>query len=281
MKKVLSLVLVIFVLVAMLAGCANTTTNSSNADDTSSAVSSDVASDVTSDTSSDASSDTTDDVKVMTYAQYDAAAIDDKVVIEAYVQDTQGWWEKDGKGVITVYAQDKDGAYFIYELACSEEDSAKLVPGTKIHVEGYKAEWSGEIEIMDGTFTFVEGADTYVAEAEDVTALLGTDELVKKQNMYVSFKGMTVEASKDADGNDAAYLYSWDGSGSQGDDLYFNVSVNGATYNFTVESYLRGADSDVYKAVEALQIGDKIDLEGFLYWYNGVNPHITVVTAAQ
>ena len=40
-------------------------------------------------------------------------------------------------------------------------------------------------------------------------------------------------------------------------------------------------DSDVYKAVEALNIGDKIDMEGFLYWYEGVNPHITSVTAAE
>ena len=276
MKKVLSLVLVLFVLVAMFAGCAKTETNSSKADDTSSAVSSDVSSDTT---SSDAtSSDATDDVKVMTYAEYDAAAIDDKVVIEAYVQDKQGWWEKDGKGVITVYAQDKDGAYFLYEMACSKEDADKLTAGTKIQVEGYKAEWSGEIEIMDATFKFVEGGDTYVAPATDVTDLLASDDLVKKQNQYVSFKGMTVEASKDADGNEAAYLYKWDGSGSQGDDLYFNVSVDGATYNFTVESYLRGSDSDVYKAVEALKIGDKIDLEGFLYWYNGVNPHIVKVT---
>ena len=47
------------------------------------------------------------------------------------------------------------------------------------------------------------------------------------------------------------------------------------------ESYLCDKDTDVYKAVEALQIGDKIDMEGFLYWYEGVNPHITSVTAAE
>ena len=41
---------------------------------------------------------------------------------------------------------------------------------------------------------------------------------------------------------------------------------------------LCGADSDVYKAVKELKIGDKIDMEGFLYWYEGVNPHITSVT---
>ena len=47
----------------------------------------------------------------------------------------------------------------------------------------------------------------------------------------------------------------------------------------TVESYLTGSDSDVYKAVKALKVGQKVDMEGFLYWYEGVNPHIISVTA--
>ena len=80
---------------------------------------------------------------------------------------------------------------------------------------------------------------------------------------------------------ESAATYKFDGSGKQGDDLYFKVSKDGKPYTFTVESYLRGADTEVYKAVEALKAGDVIDLEGFLYWYNGPNPHITVVAAAQ
>ena len=209
---------------------------------------------------------------VMTYAEYAAAEMDAEVVIEAYVQAHQSWWDNK----VVVYLQDPDGAYFAYNLACSEEDAAKLTKGTKIKVTGYKGAFNGEIEILDGTFEFGEG--TWVAEATDVTALLGTDELINYQNMFVSFKGMTVEASKDADGNDVAFLYKWNGTGADGDDLYFNVSVNGQTYNFTVESYLTGKGTDVYEAVKALQIGDVIDMEGFLYWYEGVNPHITAVS---
>ena len=89
---------------------------------------------------------------------------------------------------------------------------------------------------------------------------------------------MTVEAANESG---AAFLYKWDGSGQEGDDLYFNVSLNGTTYSFTVESYLCGSDTEVYSAVKNLKVGDKIDMEGFLYWYNGVNPHITSVTAAK
>ncbi|MCR5458715.1 MAG: hypothetical protein K6F51_02345 [Acetatifactor sp.] len=205
-------------------------------------------------------------VQVMTYAEYAAAEVDDPVVIEAYVQANQSWWD----GKLTVYAQDKDGAYFIYNMACaSQEDADKLVPGTKIRVTGYKAEWAGEVEIAeDATYEIIAG-DTFIAEPVDVTELLGTDALIEKQNQKVAFKGMTVESEA---------LYKWDGSGKEGDDLYFNVSVNGNTYTFTVESYLCGADTEVYKTVKALKKGDVVDLEGFLYWYEGVNPHITAAT---
>ena len=95
------------------------------------------------------------------------------------------------------------------------------------------------------------------------------------QNQKVAFKGLTVEA---ADDSGAAFLYNWDGSGTDGNDLYFNVSLDGNTYSFTVESYLCDNTTDVYKAVKELKVGDVVDLEGFLYWYEGINPHITAVS---
>ena len=199
---------------------------------------------------------------VMTYAEYDAAAMDAEVVIEAYVQATQSWWDNK----ITAYLQDPDGAYFCYEMACSEADAAKLVPGTKIKVTGTKGAWAGEIEIMDATFEFVNDG-TWVAEAQDVTALLGTDTLIDHQNKFVVFKGLTIEAIN----------YK---NGEPGDDIYVDVSYNGATYSFCVERYLTGPDTGVYKAFASLKAGDKVDIEGFLYWYEGVNTHITSVKAA-
>ena len=213
---------------------------------------------------------------VMTYDEYLAAAVDDEVVIECFVQATQSWWEDK----ITIYAADADGGYFIYNAACSEEDSAKLVEGQKIKVTGYKAEWSGEIEVAEGATIEFEDGSTYVAEAVDVTEYLGTDDLINYQNQKVAFKGLTIEPSTDPDGKEVTFLYNWDGSGAEGDDLYFNVSKDGETYSFTVESYLTGEDTDVYKAVRELKVGDVVDLEGFLYWYEGANPHITSVTAA-
>ena len=207
---------------------------------------------------------------VMTHDEYMAAALDSEVVIETYVQAKQSWWEDKA----TLYTQDKDGAYFIYNAVCSEADYEKLTPGTKIKVTGYKTEWSGEVEVAEGAaIEILDG--NYVAPVTDVTDLLGKDELIDHQNEFVSFKGMTVEA---ADDSGAAFLYNWDGSGEDGSDLYFNVSKDGQTYTFTVESYLCDNTTDVYNAVKNLKVGDTVDMEGFLYWYEGVNPHITSVT---
>ncbi len=217
---------------------------------------------------------------VMTYAEYAEAALESEVTIEAYVQAKQSWYD----GAATFYVQDTDGAYFLYNMPCSEEDFAKIVEGTKLKVTGYKTEWAGEVEIIDATYEILDGK--YVAEVQDVTDLLGTDELIEKQNMKAAFKGMTIEPSTDANGNEAAFLYAWDGSGAEGtdSDLYFNASVNGNTYTFVVEYWdcdangVCGADTDVYKAVQGLNIGDTVDIEGFLYWYEGVQTHVSSVT---
>ena len=196
---------------------------------------------------------------VMTYAEYDAAALDTQVTVETYVQGAQSWWDNKA----TVYTQDKDGGYFLYNMNCSEADYAKLTPGTKIKVTGYKSEWSGEIEIVDASFEVENGS--YVAKPEDVTSLLGKEELIKKQNTLVSFKDMTVV--------NVSYK-----NDEPGDDIYVTLSKDGNNYNFCLEYYLNGSDEAFYNLVGGLQAGTVVDVEGFLYWYEGANPHITKVT---
>ena len=200
--------------------------------------------------------------KAMTHEQYFAAEMQSEVVVETYVQAHQSWWDNK----VTVYCQSPDGAYFLYELACSEADAEKLVPGTKIRVTGNKGEWAGEVEIMDGTFEFVKG-DSFIAQPLDVTNLLDSDELIKHQNELVSFTGMTVE--------NIEYK-----NGEPGDDIYVTLGYNGGSYSFCVEVYLTGTDSDVYTTVGQLNVGDTVNVEGFLYWYEGMNPHITSITLA-
>lgn len=200
--------------------------------------------------------------KAMTHEQYVAAEMQSEVVVETYVQAHQSWWDNK----VTVYCQSPDGAYFLYELACSEADAEKLVPGTKIRVTGSKGEWAGEVEIMDGTFEFVKG-DSFIAQPLDVTNLLDSDELIKHQNELVSFTGMTVE--------NIEYK-----NGEPGDDIYVTLGHNGGSYSFCVEVYLTGTDSEVYTTVGSLNVGDTVNVEGFLYWYEGMNPHITSITLA-
>ena len=226
----------------------------------------------------DSTPDNTDEVKVMTYDEFVAAAMDTAVVVETAIQAYESWWD----GEIDLYCQDETGAYYVYGVKCTEEEAKAFVPGAKVRVSGYKAAWDGEVEIIDAKVEVLEGTYT-VAEAKDVTDLMGTDALEAEMNKLVAVKGLTVAASKNAAGEDVAYLYKWDGSGSQGDDLYFNVAIGEQVYTFTVNVYMigTGADSDVYKAVEALQIGDTINVEGFLYWYNGAQPHVTSVTVAE
>lgn len=296
MRKLLCAVLALC-LAASMAACAGDNSSSASSE-AGSAVSSEVsseASDVSeepsevSEVGSEASSEVSEageesesseaeSVEVMSYDEYMAAAVDEAVTIQAYVQAKQSYYAE--QGTATVYLQDQDGAYFAYDAACSQEDYDAMAEGTLVQVSGYKAEWSGEIEIMDGTLSLVEGGDTFVAEALDATSLLGTEELEQHQNEKVAFKGLTVAPSTDANGNEAAFLYNWDGSGTQGDDVYFNVTVGDSedVYSFLVESDLCDSSSEVYQAVEALEVGQTIDCEGFLYWYEGVNPHITSVT---
>ena len=236
MKKITSLLLVVVMALSVLAltGCPNNNPPTPNVNDKAEGV--------------------------MTWAEYNAAELDAPVVVEAYVQGHQSWWDNK----ITVYLQDLDGGYFAYELACSEEDAAKLVPGTKIRITGYKAEWAGEVEIIDATFEFVNDGLTYVATPTDLTSLIASPELVNYQNMLVVFKGMTFKS------------LSYKG-GQRGNDIYVTFTKDGADYEFCVESYLTGPSSELYLAVEALQAGDVVDVEGFLYWYNGMNPHITAL----
>ncbi len=244
-----------------LTGCSNTSDSSTKSS--------------TSSTQSTASTTESTSEGVMTYQEYLDADVDSAVVLEVYVQDVQSW--SDNKA--TIYAADPDGGYFIYNANASEELYNELTPGTKIKVSGYKTEWEGEVEVAEGADIEILSGETYVKPAVDVTQYLGNDtELINYQNQKVLFKNMTVALG---DGTTEVYLYNWDGSGQEGDDLYFTVSKDDVPYTFTVESSLSDPDSEVYQTVKNLEVGQTVDLEGFLYWYQGPNPHITSVTVVE
>lgn len=223
-----------------------------------------------------------DSAKVMSYSEYVAADFDSEVTIEAYVQAKQSWWSDNGIGKATLYLADQDGAYFVYELQISKEDYDLLTTGTKIKVTGVKGEWSGEVEIFgsasgsEAKFEIIS-SDTYVATAKPMSS---DTNLIDYMNQKVSFSNLTVVAQDDGT---SAFYYKWNGSGAKGnnDDLYFSVTDGTNTYTFTVESYLCAEGTDVYTAVENLKVGDIVNLEGFLYWYNGAQLHTTNLTVVN
>ena len=185
-----------------------------------------------------------EDVKsegVMTYDEYMAAAVDDEVVIEAYVQAKQSWWEDKA----TLYTQDKDGAYFVYNAACSEDDYAKLVPGTKIKVTGYKAEWSGEVEISRCDHRDRGWQNTSLTRLRMLLICSASDELIELPERVCFLQGYDRRGSRSGrvPVTTSLSFTTRMAPGSDGDDLYFNVSLNGETYTFTVESYLCDNDN--------------------------------------
>jgi hypothetical protein len=197
---------------------------------------------------------------VMTWAEYDAAALDSEVVVETYVQAKEGWWADKA----TIYTQDAEGGYFLYDLPCSEEEYAQLVLGQKIKVTGYKSEWSGQVEIVDASFELENGS--YIAPALDVTELFGTEELIGCMSRLITVKGLEIAEDVDSE---------WDASA----DLYISTKLNGESYTFTLRRYLTGNDSEAYAQVKDLKAGDIVDVEAFLYWYN--EPQARIVSAVK
>ncbi|MBR6704096.1 MAG: acid shock protein [Lachnospiraceae bacterium] len=216
------------------------------------------------------------EVKIFSYEEYLAAEKDSEVTIEAYVQFSAYNAEY---GNTSLFLADEDGAYFVYRMAVTPEQAEQLKEGVKIRVHGFKTEWSGEVEFAEGSaeFEVIEG-ETFVAEPIDVTEFFGTEDLMKFMNQKIRVSGATVVPSKDADGNEQPFLYKWNGSGAEGDDLYFNVSLGGEIYTLTVESDECGAGTEAYEAVKALEIGQTVEVEGFLYWYEGPQPHVHKLT---
>ena len=208
----------------------------------------------------------------MTYEEFMAAETAQPVVIEAYVQGKQDYYA--AKETANLYLADADGAYYCYGCKMTQEQFDALEEGVKVRVSGEKAEWAGEIEVGGDDIKLEEILDgKFIAAPVDVTGIAGED-LAKYMNSKVVFKGVVVRPQ------DNGEAFSKKDSDSD-PDLYFAAANEADKISFCVESYLTGADSDVYKAVEGLKVDDKINVTAFLYWYNGANPHVIGVEAAE
>ena len=201
------------------------------------------------------------------YASFMAADVDAEVEVLMYVQAHQAWWEDNGQGVMTLYGMDKDGGYFVYNAKMDKETADSIKEGTLVKVTGVKAEWAGEVEIMDATVEVLGETKTF--EATDVTDVISDSEkLATYMNQKIAMKGLeVVEVSvKDSDSDP---------------DLYITCKLGDTEVNLCVENYLTGPDTEVYMTGKDLTAGTIIDVEGFLYWYEGANPHVTSISVVK
>ena len=216
--------------------------------------------------------------KAMTYEEYMAAADEAKVVIEGYVQAYA--YSSQYNNVSLFIMDDAGGAYYAYRADCSAEQAKKLAEGIHVRVSGNKGNFKGEIEVQEHcTFEVLDGKKVY--PATDVSASLSNYKALEgMMNKKVSVAGLVVENIYDADGEGFAFLYNWDGSGQAGanNDVYFNASYNGVIYNFVVESDEFAEGSDPYVNATRFSVGDVIDIEAFMYWYNGPNMHVSKIS---
>ncbi len=217
------------------------------------------------------------EVRVLSYDEYLTAVPGSEVVIEARIRFAAFDEEN---GTASLFLADEDGGYYVSDMAADAEQAALLAEGTLMRLSGRKTESSGEVRI--GEVTEYELFDDVKTDFEDpdVTALLGKDELAVLMNRKVIFGNMTVVPSETAGGEEAAFLYRENGTGKEGDDLYFKAAAAGKVYLFTVKSSECGPETEVYQRVQALAAGDTVDLTGFLFWSDGPLPHIHAVRKA-
>lgn len=206
--------------------------------------------------------------EAMAYQDFLAAPVGTPVCLDTWVQFRGDWWD----GFVTVYCQGPEGGLCLYQLACPEEDAEKLTAGTAIRVEGYKAEYKGRAEILDGTFRFREEKPWFPIAADGKTALKEG-----RQSVLVSLRGVTVADA----GEGKAFRYGPLGYGLSGDDIYLELSWEDGSGTFRLPAQWFPEDSEVYQTAQALEVGAVVDIQAWLDWEDGAKPLITGLRLAE
>ncbi|MBQ6075286.1 MAG: acid shock protein [Lachnospiraceae bacterium] len=212
---------------------------------------------------------TESEAKVLSYEEFMATEQMEPVLIEAYVQAKQEYYA--GHEAASLYLADQDGGYFCYECKMTQDQYDKLKLGTKVRISGERKDYAGLAEIQSGILEEIDENDLFEEAFMDVSDIVGdTEALAKVMNRMVSFSNMVIMPQNDGEAINRK-------ESDSDPDLYFSAGNEYGAVSFCVESYLTGKDSEAYKAVEALKVGDIVNVEGFMYWYNGANPHVTGV----
>ena len=202
-----------------------------------------------------------------TCAAYLEAEIGSFVTFSCYIQGRESWTDN----FCSLYAQDETGACYLVRLPCTKEDYDRMTPGRMILVTGYKSTWGDDIELTDCSFQFLDGS--WLANPQDMTDLLGTEELSVHRNEKVCFSGMKIEPMMDGA---SVWYCGWDNMAAEGEntEFFFRASAGEAVCMFSVLPSLCENPEQVIQTLKSLHLDDVVDLTGYLYWYNGPRPRI-------
>jgi len=227
-------------------------------------------------------------IEVMDYATFMEAETGDLVAIEGYIAAKQSWWANKA----TMYlVGDTDGeGYFIYEMAMTEDVYNNVYKiGTKVRIYGAKANYAGEHEISGEYINYdlsgvIEG-EMPEANPIDLTYSVDDEVLIDYQNAKftatLKVKEYTTTDQNATVATNGAYGYKGD---EPTDDLYFILEDQaGNVLNCCVEKYLTSTYAAVKGVLmdEDFAVGKVVTVEGYMYWYNGANPHITSITITE
>ena len=214
---------------------------------------------------------TTVATNVLSYDEYIAAEVGSEVTIEAYITGRTTWYNN----AASFYLADDNGGYYVYNLPCTEEEYASLVIAKKLQVTGAKDEWKGEVEINCQTATENAGwqlcdGEVFNPSSTNITSI-DKEVLDNYKNQSVKALGLTVTKAPYTNFEDFTL------APKAGTDVYVEVTDGTNTFLFVVEAYLEDSlyDSSTYKNVCALHVGDKVVLEGFIYYWENPQMQIT------
>lgn len=216
------------------------------------------------------------DGTTLTYNEFLATNFGEQVVVAGYVQAKMSYIaEETGDGNTSMFIKDQtsDNAYFLYNVRLTQAVYDSITEGTPIKVTGTKQVFSNEVEIANGTIE-VLSASPVIAQPLDITTIFASS-ASDYINRKIQLSGFVVETWEDG----AIFRYGYNGTGSAGDAIFFRASQGGVTYTFAVNPYLvGGAESTVYTAVQGLQQGQSITIQGYMYFYE--TPMVQVTSIA-
>lgn len=224
-------------------------------------------------------------IEVMDYENFMAAEAGDFVAIEGYVSAKQSWWAD--KATMYLAGENAGEGYFIYEMTMTEaEYNNDYKIGAKVRIYGAKTIYAGEHEIMGKDINYdLSTVETAKASNHivDITSSVKADDIEKYQNSKFTATLKVKQYPAQAEGSNTTVAangaYAYKGS-EPTDDLYFIlVDAAGNELSCCVEKYLTSAYATVKEALMSADftVGELVEVEGYLYWWEGANPHITSI----